>query len=314
LSAGYSGSTELYARQDRYSNVFGRHNFLANGVYRLSPELIVYAYDAFAYNRETAVASPESFSTGRQNSLSNTFAPGVIWRMTARNTLTLGASYGVLRFGGVGSGVNSDTYRFETTLRHAFTPRLSGLFGYGFAYLDAKGQGSSTTHTPRAGFEYQFTPTLSGSISGGAAITEIGGETRISPAGNVGLVKTFSFGSVGLQYSRGVAVAGGFGGTTDTQVVSGSVTLEFLQRGLYVVVNPAYSKADSVSSQQTAQVDVESYSLGLAAMYRVARYVSLFGEYRFLRQRTAGSSAQQVDVDQNRIRIGVQFGYPFTFN
>jgi len=43
-------------------------------------------------------------------------------------------------------------------------------------------------------------------------------------------------------------------------------------------------------------------------------YANLFAGYTFYQQRTGGSSTQQVDVDQNRVRVGVQFGYLFNFD
>jgi len=90
--------------------------------------------------------------------------------------------------------------------------------------------------------------------------------------------------------------------------------LSTLQRSLLVVFSPAYSVAESVSSQQTGTVDVQTFTLGLAAYYQVARYTNLFAGYTFFRQRTGGSSSVQLDADQNRVRFGVQFGYPINFD
>jgi len=42
--------------------------------------------------------------------------------------------------------------------------------------------------------------------------------------------------------------------------------------------------------------------------------VALFGGYTFFRQRTGGSSSTQLDADQNRVRFGLQFGYPINFD
>ena len=61
-------------------------------------------------------------------------------------------------------------------------------------------------------------------------------------------------------------------------------------------------------------MNVQAFSLGLSAVYQIARYTSLFGGYTFLHQRTGGSSSLQADADQNRVRFGVQFGYPINFN
>jgi len=50
--------------------------------------------------------------------------------------------------------------------------------------------------------------------------------------------------------------------------------------------------------------------------YQVARFVNVFGGYTFFQQRTGGASSvtAEVDVDQNRVRFGLQFGYPINFD
>ncbi len=332
LNAGYSFNAVVYARNERLNNAFDSQNFIASGLYRASPALTLNVTDTFALNRNTNLVSSQGFSasTGRQESWTNTFSPGLTWQMTARNTLTLTASYIVLRFegagggvgssagGGVGSGtgggIGSDTYSLQSNLTHTFTPRFAGIVGYGFTYLDAQRQEASTSHTPTLGFNYQLTRTLSATVNGGAAVTELGGKTIISPAGNASLTQTLGFGSASLQYTRGVSVAGGFGGTTDTQIVSGRLELSTLQRGLLIVFNPAYNLAESVDSQQTGTVDVQTFTVSLAAYYQVARYTNLFAGYTFFRQRTGGSASVQLDADINRVRFGVQFGYPINFD
>src|SRR5207253_248574 len=146
--------------------------------HRATPHLTLTASDAFALDRNTnRAATTQSFATGRQESWTNTFAPGMTWQMTPQTSLNLSATYGVLRFKGTGSGLDSDTYGLQSTLGHVLTPRLTGTIGYGFTYLDFQGGEPSRTHSPTLGFSYRLTPSLIGSVSGGPAITEIGGET-----------------------------------------------------------------------------------------------------------------------------------------
>jgi hypothetical protein len=314
LSAGYSFSADLYARESRFNEAFDRQNFVATGLYRLASGLTLTASDGFALNRNSNLVAAQGFSSGRQESWGNNFSPGMNWQMTPSNSLGLSASYSVLRFVGSGAGVDSDTYSFGSNLTHIFTPRFSGILNYGFTYLKPQREQDSTTHTPMVGFSYVLTPTLTATITGGAAITELGGDTFVGPAATASLVQVFSFGSASLQYSQGVSVAGGFGGTTNTKTVSSTLTLSTLLRGLFVVLSPSYSVSESVGSGQTQQVDVKAITLSLGATYQIAQYASLFGGYTFFRQRTGGSSPIQNDVDQNRVRFGLQFGYPFNFD
>jgi len=334
LNVGYSFSAALYAEETSRNNALDNQNFIADGDYQVTPGLTLTASDSFAYNNNTNVVAVQGFSTGRQKSWSNTFGPGMTWRMTPQNSLSLGATYSVLRFEGTGAGLESDTYGFRSSLGHAFTPRLTGNVGYDFTYLDfhgqgtsttqtpqgtsttqtLQGQGSSTTHSPTVGLSYQLTQTLTGAINGGAAITEVAGKTAVTPAGSLTLAQALRFGSASLSYTRNVGVAGGFGGTADTQTAAGTLTLSSLQRGLVVAFSPTYSIAESVSSQQANQVDVKTLTVSLNAAYQVGRFVRVFAGYTFLHQRTGGSSATQIDVDQNRVRVGVQLGYPFSFD
>ena len=324
LSAGYSFAADIYATESRLNNALDRQNFVASGTYRASPGLTLTASDAFALDRSTSVVAVQGSSTGRQESWSNTFTPGLTWQMTARNSLSLSATYSVLRFlggrtggteGAGAAGVDSDTYGFRSGLGHAFTPRLTGTVGYSFTYLNlTQGQEDSRTHNPTLGLTYRITPTLTGRVDGGPSVTEIGKDTFITPGGAASLTQAFQFGTAGVQYARGVSVAGGFGGTNETQTASATLAVTTLRPGLVVVFSPAYTESASVASRQNEQVDVKTIALNLGVTYLIARYTTLFAGYTFLHQRTGGSSATQVDVDQNRVRFGLQFGYPINFD
>ena len=321
LSGGYSFTAEMYERETRLSNALNHQNFLASGLYRLAPQLTLTASESFAMDKNTnRAATTQGFATGRQESWSNTFGPGMTWQMTPGTSLTLGATYSVLRFKGAGGGFDSDTYGFQSSLNHVLTPRLTGIIGYGFTYLDLRGEGeTSKTHTPTLGASYRLTPGLTGSVSGGPAVTEIGGATFVTPAGTASLVQVFQVGTASVQYTRAVAAAGGLGGTTETQTASGTLTLATWQRGLLIVLSPLYSIAESVGRQQTGRVDVRALTLNLGVTYQIARFVSVFGGYTFFQQRSGGASSARAssagaDVDQNRVRFGLQFGYPINFD
>jgi hypothetical protein len=44
-------------------------------------------------------------------------------------------------------------------------------------------------------------------------------------------------------------------------------------------------------------------------------YITVFGGYSFLLYRVGRfSTTQTFDADQNRVKFGVQFGYPFAFD
>ena len=335
FSGGYTLTGELYDRQTRLNNAVGRQNFLFNGSLDATPRLRLTVFESFALDRNANRVSAQNFSSGvstQQGSWSNTFTPGMTWQMTPRTALSLSASYNLLRFEGASSGsdiTNSDTYGMQSYLSHVLTPRLTGTVGYYFTYLEfhvtggaasatqTQAPGASRTHIPTVGLSYRLTPTLTVSANGGPAITEVGGQTFLSPAGNASLVQVLKIGSASVQYNRSVSVAGGFGGSTDNQIYSGALTLPTWQRGLVLAFSPAYSVAESVSRQQTqtGRVNVKALLLTLGVTYQLARFASVFGGYTFFQQRSGGtSSSDLVDADQSRVRFGLQFGYPINFD
>jgi hypothetical protein len=168
------------------------------------------------------------------------------------------------------------------------------------------------THTPAAGVAYRLTPSLIASVSGGPAVTMIGGETFLSPAVSARLLQTWRTGSASLQYARTVDVAGGLGGPNETETFSAVLALPTWQRGMVLVASPAYAIARSLGDKGTAttgHLDVKALTLPVGLTYRLNRYTSLFAGYTFFRQRSGSPAA--LDVDNNRVRFGLQFGYPF---
>jgi hypothetical protein len=155
---------------------------------------------------------------------------------------------------------------------------------------------------------------LTVSIDGGPAFTKLGDEDFITPGVSAGIVQRLPFGSASVFYTENVGVAGGFGGPTDNKSIIGTLVVAPL-KDLIVIFNPAWTKAESLSDRQIERVDVGVFTLGLGAAYRLNHYVTFFGGYSFLLQRVGRfSTTQDFDADQNRVKFGVQFGYPFAFD
>ncbi len=85
LSGGVSFTGELYQRESRFNDAFKSQNFVANGFYQAAPQLALTAFDSFARSRNTSLVASQSFATGRQESWSNTFGPGMTWQMTPQS-------------------------------------------------------------------------------------------------------------------------------------------------------------------------------------------------------------------------------------
>ena len=135
----------------------------------------------------------------------------------------------------------------------------------------------------------------------------------MTPAGTASLVQTLPFGSASAQYTRAVSVAGGAGGTNDTQIASATLKYSGLLQGLFVLLSPSYTFTDPIGPSQPGQGQIKAFSLGLSAVYQITEFVNFFGGYSYFYQRAIRPSTEP-DVNQNRVRFGLQFGYPFNFD
>jgi hypothetical protein len=317
LIGSYSFTAELYADQTQLNEAFARQNFRLDGTYRATPLLTLSLSESLLVARDSNTVAEENVSTGRTRSTSNTLSPAVAYQFDPLTTLRFRASWTALRYDD-DLAVDSDTYAVEGFVDRAFTPRLTGSAGYQFAYFDVDGQPGITTHTPRAGVTYRFTPTLTGQISGGPTIqVPEDGETEVFPAITASLQQRFSWGAASVQYDRAVGTSGGLGGTTENQSLGAVVQIDRLVRGLIVQIAPRYTRTTSTTGNN---IEVDSLSLTLQARYEFTRFVSAIAGYTYYRQRSdststsVGGTVASNDVDQNRVFVGLQFGYPITFD
>jgi len=125
------------------------------------------------------------------------------------------------------------------------------------------------------------------------------------------------FGAWGFAYDREIGTAGGLGGTTDNQIISAFLDVTTLARGLTIQVSPRYS---IVESPRDDSIDIRSLTFGVQATYRLTPVVALVAGYQFFQQRsdsiavTSTGTPLANDADQNRVFVGIQFGYPIRFD
>ncbi|MBI4638146.1 MAG: hypothetical protein HY727_17560 [Candidatus Rokubacteria bacterium] len=312
LAGGYSFTAEAYARESSLSEVFSRQNLSLDGAYHPSRLLTLTLTDSFVASVNTNLVAPTSVATGRSRAWSNTVTPGAVWQLTPVTTLHLSGTHVAQRFER-SDLAESDDYRASGALERRLTSRLSGTAGYQLAYLDVEGEPGVTTHTPRLGALYRFTETLTGFASAGPTF-ELGegGRDRVTPAATASLRQELSFGSVAVDYDRAIGTAGGLGGTTDNEMVGGLLRITTVWKGLALELGPRYTSARS----DDGRIDVRTLTLILRSSYRLTTWMSVFAGYSFFQQRSASTSVSGSglplagDIDQNRMSIGLQVGYP----
>ena len=312
MGVGYTFTAEIYAKHTELSNAANRQRLFGNLSYQPTQRLSFALDESLSYDRNTNAASVEGISSGRQAAWTNVLAPSLQYQITPRLGSRLYGSWELQRFDA--GGQDSNTYRVGTGLDYALTPRLNVNGGYEFAYLDIQDEPKSYTHTPRVGFTYQITQTLSAGVTGGPSFLVSEGDTSVSPAVTAIISQTQRWGGISFAYDRAIRAAGGQGGPADTQSFTGNVAVTTLARGFTLGFSPRYTISNSEDVARSRS-DIKALTLNLNANYQIARYVSIVGSYTFFNQRTDGGSgsSQQVDVDQNRVFLGLQFGYPISF-
>jgi hypothetical protein len=317
LLGSYSFTAEIYAQETQLNEAFSRHNLLVDGAYRATPLLTLSLTETLIVGSDTNLLATENVSTGRIRSFANTLVPAVAYQLNPRTTLRGRGTWTIQRYDSDGA-LDSDTYAAEAFADYAFTTRLTGSAGYQLAYFDVEDQTGITTHTPRVGATYRFTPFLTAALSGGPTIqVPEDGDSEVFAAVTASVQYRFAWGGVTAQYDRAIGTAGGLGGTTENQALGASLIVDRFMRGLVVQLSPRYSRERSTIG---SSIEVDSFSVTLQARYEINRYMAAIGGYTFFRQRsdtaviTSAGIITGTDVDQNRVFVGLQFGYPITFD
>lgn len=315
LLATYDFTAEIFARHPDENHVFDRQNFLLDAVYRPTSRLTLTFTDTFTFTNDTNLVAAEGVSTGRDRSWGNDLGASVAWQVDARTTLRGGVGWSTQRFDDPGL-IDSDTYRLGVGVDRSLTPRLRGILEYEFEYFTFSHLDSVHTHTPRVGAVYGITPTLTGSIRLGPTFEVTDSDTNVVPSVIASLRQRMPWGVLGFDYSHLVGTAGGLGGTTRNHAISGLVQVTTLLRGLLIEAVP---RVEIVDARGTGE-DVTSFTLPIQLVYRFTETIALVAAYQFFHQRasarvvTSGGTAVATDVDQNRVLIGIQFGYPIRFD
>ena len=318
LIASYSFTSEIYADETQLNDAFARQNLYVDGTYRATPRLTLTLTESLIEANTPNTVTVETVSTGRTRSLSNTLTPGIAYQIDPRTTLRSRGIWTMLRFDS-DTSFDSDTYAAEAFVDYVLLPpRLTVSAGYQFAYFDVDQQPGVSTHTPRVGATYRFTPNLTGALSGGPTFqVPENGDTEVFPAITATLQQRFSWGSAAVQYDHGIGTSGGLGGTSENQSFGAVIQVDRLVRGLIVQAVPRWTRSKSTIGDA---IDVDAFTLTLQARYEFTRYIAGIAGYTFFLQRsnsvvaTAGGTAVAGDIDQNRVFIGLQFGYPITID
>jgi len=318
LIAAYNFTAELYLRDPGRDNAFNTQNFTLDGSWRATERLTLTVTDAFNASTDTNLIAPQAASVGGRNrAWGNTLAAGAAYQLDERTTVRGGGSWGTQRFARDELD-DSDVYRANAFLDRQLTRTVRGTVGYDFAYFDIEHQDKVQAHTPRIGFTWRATPTITLAALGGPTFElHDDGFSRITPAINASYDQRLWFGSLGFGVDRQLAGSGALGEVTDNTSVYGRVDVITLMRGLTVSFIPRYTW---IKSARNDRIDLSQFTAPLFVTYRITAWMAAVARYQFFRQRTdsvifdRGGNVLATDADQNRLFVGMQFGYPITFD
>src|SRR6266849_2744991 len=155
---------------------------------------------------------------------SNSSAAQITYKTSARGSITVAGSYGILRFINTGN-INSDTQILNAGYDYLITRRNSVGLTYRFGAYRYPGDPQALgDHVVQFEYGRKITGRMALKLTGGPEVTTfrvpIGSSTRrISGSGNASLTYAFSQSSIALSYTHGVSGGSGvFSGANTDQV------------------------------------------------------------------------------------------------
>ncbi len=304
LGVGYVFTSEIYANETQLNDALARWGASVATFYDVTPLLRLRLNGAYLEDNSTTASGIAGVSTGRTSSRGAAVNPGLTWQLDPLTKIQIDAAWYTQSFDAdqfTNAALNSyTTYTFTPNISRRITPTLAGTFQYKYLYSDIENSENAEYHLLLPGVNYQIAPDLSATLSAGPQITT-SGQTGTSLAVQLGLTKTFSWGSIALNGLRAEAPTGGIGGTAEANAVGVSTTItDIVLRGLALNITPYYTNSSGSGDLGTT----DSINLQVLATYPVTRWMVAFLAYTYFRQRTTGTDFN--DIDANRVTAGIQ--------
>jgi len=161
--------------------------------------------------------------------------------------------------------------------------------------LTESGSSSVLSHVVTLGWNRRLSATTAVTLEAGPRITD----GQLSPEINAGVShRIFRLVDASLGYSQSSSPIVGQTGTADTKALSGQLSMEPL-RSFRVVFGAILSQVSTERSETTSQ------SAEVSGSYRIAKWLSVVGRYRFSHSETGGTV-----ILHNIVTIGLEASYP----
>jgi len=169
---------------------------------------------------------------------------------------------------------------------------------YTFSRFQVEGTAARDAHLPRVGLAYALSPTIRLSADASPLLLErADGSTEITAGGSVNYAQEFEYGHLSLTYDRTAGVAGALGEVTTSQGLTGVLSLSATR-----AVTVALEGGVRASEAAGTAADFLVYTAGIRLDYRILRWLSISGGYRYLRQ---DDRAGPLDLERNVVFVGL---------
>jgi hypothetical protein len=284
-----AGSTrsEFFARRTELNNTADNLEGNADIQYR-ARRFTLSLTDTFVRSVNPGDVDPQTgLILERAVSTTNTIGPGLSYQLDPLTALRTQYSYRTLSSDSP-LARDSTTHDASVALQRQLTPTFSGNVSYAFTRFQIEGSPDRDSHSPRLGLTTTYLPNVRISSNTGLLFVERpDGTTEMTFASTTRYDQTFRLGDLSLAYDRNAGVGGVLGVSTVTQSVTLAGTVQ-ATRDLTLGLNAGITdtSADAVGGPQapSQEIDLRVYNVTLRATYRLLRWLSIEGSYRYQRQ------------------------------
>ena len=301
LALGGSLGGEVYAEHTELDNIGDNAEGSATAEYRPTPIFSLSLGDSIVRSVNAGLVDPQSgLITGRFTSTSNAVTPAANYQFNPRTSGRVQYSFRTLRSDSA-LARDSDTHEAGLSFQRQLTPRTSGTLSYTFTRFQIEGSPERDSHSPRIGTIFTYSPTIRFSSDTGLLFLEReDGSEEATVATSTRYEQTFRQGQFSLSYDRNASVAGVIGVPSVSQTLGAAVTYQparDLGLGLQVGVTDTESSGPS-----RTRVDFLASSAALRINYRLLRWLSIEGSYRYQRQ---DDRRGPLDLERNVFSLGL---------
>lgn len=295
MSARYEGTAEFNARhpeENQYGQTLGvdlHLPFVSQQVRRLDiriTESVAYLPElpAFSFGRSGDPLPPEAnqgIQAGRIDTFRNRAGITLGYGWTPLFSTALSYVHLINRYRG-GDLENYMAHEGGLSANYQTSRNLQWRISYSASLTDYEGADSVTAHRFEIGELYRVSPTFTMNIGAGAAL--IPGDSTQWTA-SAGVEKTGPFGSLSVQYNRGIGTGGGVITTaTLTQNLVAEVT-QALGRSASASLRLGYGANENLSGPP---LEIYTQEIGTGIQVGLLSWLSGGVNYSYLNQRTEG--------------------------